>query len=315
MLRNTIGRGAALSAIGASLLATRLPAAAQSPAIRIGAPASDSFAIAFFAVDGGFFSRAGLNVTASVFPGSGPVTAAVAGGAIEAGLTDAVQLGNAFNHNVPISAIAGGGMYESDGEKVTALCVAKTSPIHTAKDFEGQTIAVITLSSISAAAMRAWFASHSVDTQNVKFVEMPYAQMGPALARGTVAGIYVAEPVLSQILPDVRVIASPYDAIGSRLLTSVWFSSQEWIVANRDVAKRFVRAIYDASRWANEHHDLTLPILEKYAKLDVNRTQGMHRTRFATSLDPKLLQPVLDAAEAYHLIDKPVQAASVIAKL
>ena len=299
------------------MLATRLPASAQvtqSAPIRIGAPASDSFAIAFFAVDGGFFSRAGLDVTATVFPGSGAVTAAVVGGALEAGLTDVVQLGNAFNHNVPIGAFAGAGIYDTNGEKVTALCVTKTSPIRSAKDFEGQTIALVTLESISAAAVRAWLTTHGANTQNIKFIEMPYAQMGPALARGTVGGIYVAEPVMSQILPDVRVLASPYDAIGAHLLTSAWFATQDWLDKNRDTAKKMVRAIYDASRWANDHHDLTMPILEKYAKLDTARVQGMHRTRFATSLDPRLLQPVLDAAATYHLIEKPVQAASVIAR-
>jgi hypothetical protein len=41
--------------------------------------------------------------------------------------------------------------------------------------------------------------------------------------------------------------------------------------------------------------------------------KAMHRTRFATSLDPKLIQPVLDIAFRYKVIDRPVSAAQIMA--
>jgi NitT/TauT family transport system substrate-binding protein len=307
-----IARRAALSLLGASVLAPRL-AAAQTAKIRIGAPASDTFAIAFFAADGGFYQRAGLDVSVTVFPGSGPVTTAVAGGALDVGLTDLVQLANAFNRGVPLSAICGGGLY-TPADSTTELCVGKNSTIRTAKDFEGQTIGVITLASISAVAVRAWLTQHGADAQKVKLVEMPFAEMAPAIARGTVAGAYLAEPVMSQVLPELRIVASPYDAIAGHFLISLWFSSNDWIANNRDTAHKLVRAIGEAAKWANAHRDLTLPMLVKYAKLDPDKTAGMRRARYETSLDPRLLQPVLDIAASYHAIEKPVAAPSVIAK-
>jgi NitT/TauT family transport system substrate-binding protein len=296
--------------LGAAAFAPRL-AAAQSTTIRIGAPASDTFAIAFFAADGGFYQRAGLDVTVTVFPGSGPVTAAVAAGALDAGLTDLVQLGNAYNRGVPIAAIAGGGLYTPQ-DSTTELCVDKNSPIRTAKDFEGQTIGVVTLASISAVALRAWLTQHGADAQKVKLVEMPFAEMGPAIARGQVAGAYLAEPVMSQVLPQLRIIGSPYDAIAGHFLISLWFANRSWIETNREAARRLVRAIDDAARWANAHRDLTLPMLVKYAKLDPDKTAGMRRARYDPSLDPRLLQPVLDIAASYHAIEKAVPAAAVI---
>jgi ABC-type nitrate/sulfonate/bicarbonate transport system substrate-binding protein len=95
----------------------------------------------------------------------------------------------------------------------------------------------------------------------------------------------------------------------------LWFSNRDWIANNREVARRLVRAIGDAARWANTHRDLTLPMLVKYAKLDPDKTGGMRRARYDTSLDPRLLQPVLDIAAAYHAIEKPVPAESVIARI
>ena len=307
-------RAGALGLLGAAALTPALPARAQATPLRIGAPASDSFAIAFFAADGGFYQKAGLDVTLTVFPGSGPVTAAVAGGAIDVGLTDIVQLANAYNRGVPISAIAGGGLYAGE-PSVTELCVGKTSTLRTAKDFEGKTLGIITLGSISDVALRAWLTKHGADPKNVKFIEMPFAEMAPAIARGTIDGAFFAEPVMTQVLPDLRIVASPYDAIASQFAVSVWFSNQEWIGKNHDTAKRLVSAVYDASRWANDHRDLTLPILVKYAKLNAEKAGTMRRARYATSLDTRLMQPVLDAAATYGAIQKPVAATSVIAKL
>jgi NitT/TauT family transport system substrate-binding protein len=307
-----IARRTALSLLGASVLAPRI-ATAQTAKIRIGAPASDTFAIAFFAADGGFYQRAGLDVSVAVFPGSGPVTTAVAGGALDVGLTDLVQLANAYNRGVPLAAICGGGLYAPQ-DSTTELCVGKNSTIRTAKDFEGQTIGVITLASISAVAVRAWLTQHGADAQKVKLVEMPFAEMAPAIARGTVAGAYLAEPVMSQVLPELRIVASPYDAIAGHFLISLWFSSNDWIANNRDTAHKLVRAIGEAAKWANAHRDLTLPMLVKYAKLDPDKTAGMRRARYETSLDPRLLQPVLDIAASYHAIEKPVAAPAVIAK-
>ena len=307
-----IARRTALSLLGASVLAPRI-ATAQTAKIRIGAPASDTFAIAFFAADGGFYQRAGLDVSVAVFPGSGPVTTAVAGGALDVGLTDLVQLANAYNRGVPLAAICGGGLYTPQ-DSTTELCVGKNSTIRTAKDFEGQTIGVITLASISAVAVRAWLTQHGADAQKVKLVEMPFAEMAPAIARGTVAGAYLAEPVMSQVLPELRIVASPYDAIAGHFLISLWFSCNDWIANNRDTAHKLVRGIGEAAKWANAHRDLTLPMLVKYAKLDPDKTAGMRRARYETSLDPRLLQPVLDIAASYHAIEKPVAAPAVIAK-
>jgi NitT/TauT family transport system substrate-binding protein len=301
---------------GAALapLAAVAPASAQDAALRIGVPASDSFAIGFFAVDEGFFRRAGFDATVMPFRGSGPVSAAVAGGALDIGLTDVIQIANATSRGIPFAAIAGGGLYSAQ-ESNTELCVAKTSSYRNPKDLEGQTVAVITVASLMAAAVKAWLAQHGADPEKVRLVEMPPAEMVPALERGTVAAAYLAEPVLAQVRERVRSIASPYDAIGNGFLISTWFARREWLAKNPEVTRRVVAAIYEASRWANDHRDLTAPILAKYAKLDIENARGMRRARYATSLQPQMLQPVLDVAAKYKIVGRDVAATTLIAKV
>jgi NitT/TauT family transport system substrate-binding protein len=312
-----VTRAQALALVsGAALapLASLAPASAQATPLRIGVPASDSFAIGFFAVDQGFFRRAGFDAAITPFRGSGPVSAAIAGGALDIGLTDVIQIANAASRGIPFAAIAGGGLYSAQ-ESNTELCVPKTSSYRSPKDLEGQTVAVITVASLMAAAVKAWLAQHGADPEKVRLVEMPPAEMVPALERGTVSAAYLAEPVLSQVRERVRPVASPYDAIGNGFLISTWFSTREWLTKNPDVARRVVAAIYEASRWANDHRDLTAPILAKYAKLDIENARAMRRARYATSLQPQMLQPVLDVAAKYKIIARDVPAGTLIAKI
>jgi len=41
----------------------------------------------------------------------------------------------------------------------------------------------------------------------------------------------------------------------------------------------------------------------------------MTRAVFATSLDPRMMQPVLDVAAKYKIIDKPLAASDLVLKL
>jgi ABC-type nitrate/sulfonate/bicarbonate transport system substrate-binding protein len=84
-----------------------------------------------------------------------------------------------------------------------------------------------------------------------------------------------------------------------------------WLGANRDLAKRFLKGMYDAQRWANTHHDESAAILAKYAKLDPSRTSAMTRARYATSLDAARVQPVLDVAYKWKQLARPVSAKEI----
>ena len=308
-------RGAALAVLTAgSTAAFARPARAQNTPIRFGAVVADTYAAGLFASDAGFFSRAGLDVEVRVFPGSGAVAVAAAGNAVDIGLTDAVVLANAVNRGVPLAAIAGSGLYVP-GTATALLCVARDAPYKKATDFEGTSVAVVTLVSISSTAVKAWFAKGGADLAKIRFIEMPFPEMAAAIARGSVAGAFLAEPALSQAT-DLVVLADAYAAIGNRFLISNWFTTHDWLGRNPDVAKKLVATIYDAARWANAHHDLTAPILVKYAKLDPEKVHAMRRCPYATApLQTSQLQPVLDAAARFKTIERPTNASDLIARV
>lgn len=218
------------------------------------------------------------------------MVAAAAGNAIDVGMADLIQVGNAFNRGVPFGFIAPAGIYDSK-LPTTLLCVATNSSFKTAKDLEGQAVAVVAIASIGAISFQEWLKAGGADVSRVKMLELPFSTMGPALTRGTVAAALIAEPFLSSFRNDVRGLGDTYTAIAKTFFLSGSFASRDWVNANRDVAKRLVAAFQAAAAWSNTHRDDTAPILAKYAKFDLETIRGMARATFATSLDP-LTKPI-----------------------
>jgi NitT/TauT family transport system substrate-binding protein len=305
---------ALLAASGAALAPATTRA--QTPPLRIATAVGDSYASPYYALDGGFFAKQGIDADVTLFTNGGAVMQATAGNAEDIGLADAIQIANAVARGIPFTFFAGGGLYRSDAP-TTVLCVAKNGAIKKPKDLEGATIAMLALKSVTEIAVRRWMESVHIDANKVKLFELPGADIPGALTRGTVAAGVLVEPVLTAALNagDVVPFAKPFDAVAKTFYISSWFTTRDWLTANAATARKLTTAIYDAARWADAHPDLSAPILTKYSKLDPDRVKSMTRVTMSTALDPALLQPVLDAAAAYSLIPAPVDAGRLITKV
>jgi NitT/TauT family transport system substrate-binding protein len=300
---------ALLAATPALLQPARAPA--QTAGVRLGAAINDSYAEPYYAADDGFFTRAGLDIEITTFPSAPAMITAAVGNAIDVGTADVIQVGNAYNHGVPLALFAGVGLY-THAAPTTYLCVAKDSPVRTARDLEGKTVAVVALTSISTITVREWLREGGADPNLIKFFEIPFSSMAPALIRGTTAAALIAEPFYSMSKADLRQLADTQQVIANSFYISALFASRDWLGRNAETARKLRDTLYATARWANAHQFETATILSKYTKLDVDRIRAMTRTRFATSLDPRLMQPVLDFAFKNGALDKPIEAKALI---
>ena len=316
MALDPVSRASALALLTAGAAALPLRALGQTaPALRAGVESgAETFAELQYGAEAGIFARAGLNVVPSSFPTAGPIAAALAGGALDVGTIDVILLANAVNRGVPLVAIAGSGLFRSK-EPTSGLCVPASSSLRTAKQFEGLTIAVGTLSSLTSVSLRMWLAQNGADPAKVQFVEMKFVEMPAALQRGTVASAYLVEPLITQNSSQLRLIATPYSAIADTFPISLIITTRAWLAQNAGTARRFVAAVYDTARWTNANRPQTAVMLSKYTQQDLDITRRMHRTEFATSLDAGPIQAVLDAASTNKLIDRPTNAADLIARV
>jgi NitT/TauT family transport system substrate-binding protein len=308
-------RALALLAVPAALGFAPARVRADEPLpLRVATATSDSYGEEFYAQDGGFFERAGLRVTPSIFLNGAQCLTAVISGNADVGVTNPVSLVQAIQHGVSIACFAGG-CYYSSGAPTTALFVARDAPYRTAKDLEGQTIALLSIKDFSIAAVDEWLAAGGADPAKVKTIEIPGPEMSVALQRGTVAAASIPEPYVAASTAPLRMVGKSFDAIAKRFYIDVWATSPAFAARNPGALRRFTSAIYETARWANAHHDETAAILAKYAKMEPAVIKRMTRASYATALDPGDLQPPLDAAYKYKIIDTPVRAADVIARL
>jgi NitT/TauT family transport system substrate-binding protein len=304
----------ALIAAGFGAATTSSAYAQEAAPVRIGFVLGDTFAQAIYGQQAGIFAKAGIDAQLTVLANAGAVAAAVAGGSLDVATGDIVSLSNAINHGVSVMLLAGGALYSANAP-TTLLCVDGNSPIRTAKELEGKSIAVITLVGLGTASTKAWLAQNGADPSKVSFLELPTSSMQPALDRGQVAAAVIGEPGLTSVRDKIRIIGKPYDAIAKSFLISEWFTTPDWLAHNTAVAKRVVAAIYETARWANAHQEQTLPMLAGYLKLDPQTLHGTTRAVYATRLTASDIQPVIDVAVKYRAVERQLKAEDYIAKV
>jgi NitT/TauT family transport system substrate-binding protein len=301
----------ALSGAAATLAAVPRAARADGPVRAVTLP-FDQGAQLYYAQDLGMFKRAALEVVVSTANYGTQVASAVAGGAVEIGQSNIMSLAAAIERGLPFALIAAGGLYSST-KPTSLMIVEKTSPLKTAKDLSGKTVAVNGLKSITQLSVSAWADQNGGDSTLIKFVEMPFVEMEPALATGRIDAALMADPDATTALAAgrTRPFAKAFDAIGKQFLIGGWFAKTDWIAANADAVKKFVAVMRESAIWANNpaNYKQSAAILEKYTKVAVG---SANRIAFGDRLDPALIQPNIDVAAKYGLLKASFPATKLI---
>jgi NitT/TauT family transport system substrate-binding protein len=286
---------------------------AQGPVVlHVATGGKESDAQVYYAQDLGYFGKAGLTVEISTMASGGVIASAVAGGSIQIGSSNIVAIAAARSRGLPFVFIAPGAEYR-DTAPTTQLCVAPNSPIRSGKDLNGKTVGTISLKALDQSSVQAWIDRHGGDSSTVRFVEVTTSEMPAALERGTIQAAQIAEPVLSAEHSRLRCIGKTYSEVAKRFMISGWFARSDWVTRNADIVRRFNEAIAESARWANANPRKAAAILEKYSKIPPNPNET-HLT-YALSLDPTMIQPVIDLATQYKILTRPLPASDLIAQL
>jgi NitT/TauT family transport system substrate-binding protein len=283
----------------ATVLGSALPGAAQATVLKIGATPREPTAEGYYALDMGYFKKRGLDVSISVFNSGAAVAAAVVGGDVQIGNSNLLQLSEAYGHGVPFVLVAPAGVY--DPRHPDALCVvAAGSPIVSPKDLNGKVVAGASVGGQDQLSISALIDKSGGDSSTVKFIEIPQGEMVAALEAGRIAAAELSEPELSAAGSRVRAIGDPSAAVAPMVLETAWFTTRAWLDRNKDTARRFVAAIYEAGNWSMANPKAAAPILEK--------STGFHeaaaRQQFARSFDLPSIQALMDAGAKYHMLGK-----------
>jgi NitT/TauT family transport system substrate-binding protein len=298
----TRARATALLFGGAALYsnASRVRAQALST-IRVAALPIESAAEVFYGKDMGFFANAGLDVDIQSLKASGANAAAIASGALDIGYAAIDTLATIHQKGIPVVVIAPANEYLSPGSiRTTALVVPESSPVRTAKDLEGKTLAVGALDSIAEIAPRVWIDQHGGSSSLVKMAEIPFSAMPAALDAGRVDAIWIAEPFIGVAMKNGRALTYGFDGISKHFLVSAWFTTPQWAKDHPDLVSRFVAVMHETAVWANKNPQMSGEILARYTKVDPAVIANMARAHYGERLSASLTQPLIDISTKYN---------------
>ena len=294
-------------------------ASAQSTApltkLVVGMTPTDDAAAVLYAVQSGMFRKVGLDVDVQKISSGSATAAALVGGTFQFGSVSAISAVTAVAKGLPLQFVAPGGLYNSTTDFV-ATVVRKDSTLQPGKDFNGRTIGSVSLQDLNSIAMLNWIEQHGGDPKTVKVLELPYSALLAALDDGKIDMVTLIQPGLSLGLASgkVRIIGKAYDALAPRFYITSWMARTDWAAANPDIVKKFATVMRDAEVYANAHKNETAPLVAPFAGIELEQMlKGGRDTYAATYMDPKGVQPIIDALVKYNVIDKRLDAADSIA--
>jgi NitT/TauT family transport system substrate-binding protein len=271
----------------------------------------------FLAMEKGFFKAEGLELETVPLAGGAPIINGVTSGDLQFGWTNVISLYQAHVEGFDFKFIAGGATNVKAKNESHAILVAKNSPIKTAKDLEGKTVAANTLNNIVHLMAMAWIDRSGGNSAKVKFIEVPFPQMEAALSAGKVDAASIHEPFATAAIQkgDARVLAQPWGEVLPKFLIASWFASEKWLAKNKPTGQAFVRAINRGIDAIRADAAVSRAAMIKWAGLNPDLAAKIGLPIFEKGVSEKDLQATIDLTQKYKLIARGFKARDVISDL
>ena len=304
-------------AAGAAVFATRDRATAQTLVkLHIASPPNYDFVMVTYAQASGIFRKYGLDAEITILASGAAAAAAIAGGSLQLARSSTLSIVEAHARGVHFVIVAPSALYNTD-KPTSGMVVAKDSPYHSGADLNGKTISVPAIGDMDTIATSGWIDLTGGDSRTIKFLELPHRAAPEAVATGRIDAANLPEPNLTDALTSgkCRLIGSTLDGIGKHFISTAYFCTAEYALANADVVARFRKAIYESAVYANAHHSEMWPIIAQFTNVDVKTVAVMPWETLPTStraLDPSMIQPLIDACVKYKAIPAGFPAKEMI---
>jgi NitT/TauT family transport system substrate-binding protein len=267
----------------------------------------------FIALKQGYFRQQGLNVQYKIVAQS---TAALA--SMVSGSVDVIDGGNyvsfieAQNRGaVKLSLLADASACAPHTYSI--LTVPRTG-IKKPADLAGKTVAVNLTNNIQTLAANAVLKADGVNTSAVKYVAVPFPQMGAALAAGRVDAISVVEPFLTQAKNSLHATEVSDQCAGptAGLPLSGTFATQKWSQQNPATARAFQRALEKGQAMADSNPAMVKQILPTYSKTSPQIAAQIGVDKYPSAPSATDAQRIADLMLAGGLLKSHFSAASML---
>ena len=301
-------------AAGAGAALAARPARAQSlTTIRVSTFVSESTGTVFYAQDQGFFAKHGLNMQFTPATGGAAVGSAMVAGDVDLGEGDPLTVAIGRDKGLPFVIIAPGELQTS--VKPTFGIVVRDAAVKLGADFNNKTMASNVAHGFGSLVTDAWIDNNGGNSKSVKWTEMPFPALSPALQRGIIDGYVAPEPFVSAgVKAGGTLVLLNRKPVAPVMLQGTWFTTASWLAKNPVAARAFADAIAEAGAWANSNPHAAAEIIAKYSKIPLAVIESSTmRGNYALRLDPATIAPLVAAGHKYGYLSKPIAMSDLLA--
>lgn len=282
--------------------------------VKVGAIPIIDVAPLYLGREKGFFAEQNIEVEVVNTTGGAAAVPGVVSGEFDFAFGNVVSLIVAHSQNLPLKAIAeGNSSTGQQGKDFGGVVVPKDSPIKTAADLAGKTVAVNNLKNIGDTTVRASIRKAGGDPSNVKFVELPFPDMPAAVAGKRVDAAWIVEPFFTVTQDQgARVIASNFVDAAPNLTIAAYFTTEKTIQQKADLTKRFTAAIEKSLKYAQEHPDEARKVLLTYTKISPEAAEKITLPAWPTEINRESVQTLADMMLSDGLIKEKVDVSELL---
>jgi NitT/TauT family transport system substrate-binding protein len=246
----------------------------------------------------GFFAKQGIDVDKKVLQSGNDIVLALANNQGQIGYVGWVPAMIARTSGIRVTAVAASDVEgTSEADNWQNILVKGDSPIRTARDLAGKTIAVNALKGVGEVMIKAALKKVGVNPNSIRLLAMPFPTMRTALRTGQVDAIWTPEPFVSQALnlDGARIVMAPGPVLGKFWPIGVYVAPQDWATRNPGLAKRFRTAINQSLAYAQAHPDEIRALLPA-------GTQNVRLPIWSTVIDRDKLRALARYAKEFGVI-------------
>lgn len=306
-----------LTATAAAALATTLLAACGGGSsetqagdgpreVTVGALPILDVAALYLGIQEGLFEDEGLDLTVENAQGGAAIIPAVLQGDTQIGFSNVTSLLLAQSRGLPVQIIAPASASTGEpGADFAAVVVPEDSPIQTAADLAGASVAINTLNNISDTVIRQTVRAAGGDAEAVEFVEMAFPDMPAALEAGNVDAVFVVEPFLSITQGSgARPVAWPYAEAVENLEVAVYFTSTQTAQSDPELIESFTTAMIASQELASSDEEKLRAIPTAYTEIDQALLADLTFPRFPSEVSQASAQGLTDLGEQDGLFEE-----------
>jgi NitT/TauT family transport system substrate-binding protein len=250
----------------------------------------------------GFFAKRDINLTLRPAEAGTETIPAVLNGDYQFGYSNIVTLLAARAQGLPVKVTNNGNNSTGvEGADFGSLMVKGDSPITSVKDLAGKKVAVNVLQNIVELSVRASAKKAGIDPNSIEYVKLGFPDMPAALGAGQVDAAFVVEPFQQIVLSQGgRPIASSLVDAAPNLSVAMYFTSEQLLAQNPDLARRFTEAMNESLEYAQSHPDEVRATLPSYTKIPAEVIPKLVLPKFPTEVD----EPSVEAVATFGLAQK-----------